>query len=82
MGDIKPLPSIRIERGRDMAGKAEYKNKWISEKCDRVNLILPKGRKAELQAHASERNESLNGFVNRAIDCQMERDKAKDGEAN
>ena len=57
-----------------MAGKAEYKNKWISEKCDRVNLILPKGRKSQLQAHAGERKESLNGFVNRAIDCQIERD--------
>ena len=62
-----------------MAGKAEYKNKWISEKCDRVNLVLPKGRKADLQSHAAAREESLNGFVNRAIDETVERDKAAGG---
>ena len=57
-------------------------NKYIKEKYDTYRLTMPKGRKAELQAHASERNESLNGFVNRAIDCQMERDKEKGGGAN
>ena len=57
-----------------MAGKAEYKNKWIAEKYDRINLTVRKGRKAELQAHADAQGESLNGFVNRAIDSQVERD--------
>ena len=27
-----------------------------------------------MQAHAEQRNESLNGFINRAIDAQLERD--------
>ena len=27
-----------------------------------------------MQAHAEQRNESLNGFINRAIDTQLERD--------
>ena len=49
--------------------------KYNNKAYDRVQLVIPKGKKAELQAHASERNESLNGFVNRAIDCQIERDK-------
>ena len=48
--------------------------KYVKNKYDRHMLTMPKGRKAELQAHASERSESLNGFVNRAIDCQIERD--------
>lgn len=59
-----------------MAGKAEYKNQWQKENCDRVNLTLPKGRKAELQAHAATRGESVNGFINRAILEAMERDGA------
>ena len=37
-------------------------------------MRVPKGHKAELQAHAEQRNESLNGFINRAIDAQLERD--------
>ncbi len=57
-----------------MAGKAKYKNQWQKENCDRVNLTLPKGRKAELQAHATARGESVNGFINRAIGETMERD--------
>ena len=57
-----------------MAGNVEYKNKWITEKYDRVNLTIPKGKKEALQAHAADKGESLNGFVNRAIDNQIERD--------
>ena len=59
-----------------MAGKAEYKNQWQKENCDRVNLTLPKGRKAELQAYAAAAGESLNGFIGRAINEAMERDGA------
>jgi predicted HicB family RNase H-like nuclease len=59
-------------------GKASTKaqNKYIAKAYDRVNLTLPKGRKEALQAHAQEHGESLNGFINRAIDSQIERDGA------
>lgn len=58
-----------------MAGKAEYKNQWQRENCDRVNLTLPKGRKSEIKAHAETKGESVNGFISRAIDETMQRDK-------
>ena len=64
-------------------GKASTKaqNKYIAKAYDRVNLTLPKGRKAELQAHASDRGESVNGFINRAIDEAIMRDNTyKEGE--
>lgn len=57
-----------------MAGKTEYKNKWQSENCERISLVVHKGKKDIIKAHASEQGESLNGFVNRAIDETMERD--------
>ena len=59
------------------ASKAQQRatNKYMKANYDRVNLTLPKGRKAELQAHASDRGESVNGFINRAIDEQVKRDK-------
>lgn len=50
------------------------KNKYNAKAYDRINTIVPKGRKAELQAHAEQRGESLNGFINRAIDETIERD--------
>ena len=52
-------------------------HKYVRENYDRIDLTVPKGRKADLQAHATERGESLNGFVNRAIDETVERDGAK-----
>lgn len=60
-------------------GKASTKaqNKYIAKAYDRVNLTLPKGRKAELQAHAELHGESLNGFISRAIEEQVKRETEK-----
>lgn len=57
-----------------MAGKTEYKNQWQKDNVDRVNLTMPKGKKDKVKHHAEQHGESLNGFINRAIDEQMERD--------
>ncbi|MCI8595003.1 MAG: ribbon-helix-helix protein, CopG family [Oscillospiraceae bacterium] len=57
-----------------MAGKAEYKNQWQKENCDRINLTVPKGRKDEIKAHAERRGESVNAFIKRAIDETIERE--------
>lgn len=62
-------------------GKASTKaqNKYISKAYDRINLTMPKGKKDTVQAHAAKRGESVNSFINRAIDEAMERDNT--GEA-
>ena len=49
-------------------------NKYMRENYDRIGLTVQKGHKAELQAHAAERGESLNAFICRAIAEQMKRD--------
>ena len=69
-----------LEVGK-MAGNSEYRNKWISEKLDRVNLTMPKGQKETIKAHAEAQGESLNAFINRAITQTMERDGAATEEA-
>lgn len=58
------------------ASKAQQKatNKYIAKAYDRVNLTLPKGQKEAVQAHATARSESVNGFIGRAISETMERD--------
>lgn len=58
------------------ASKAQQKavNKYMRDNYDRVNLTLPKGRKDEIRAHAEAHNESVNAFINRAIDETMQRD--------
>lgn len=58
-------------------GKASTKaqNKYISKAYDRINLTMPKGKKDTVQTHAAQRGESVNSFINRAIDEAIERDK-------
>ncbi len=60
-----------------MGGKtsAASHNKYIAKAYDRINLTMPKGKKETVQAHAEARGESVNGFINRAIDNQMKRDR-------
>lgn len=48
--------------------------RYNAQAYDEIKVRVSKGHKAELQAHAEQRNESLNGFINRAIDTQLERD--------
>ena len=57
-------------------GKASTRaqNKYIAKAYDRINLTVPKGKKDTVQAHAVAQGESVNGFINRAIDHEMERD--------
>ena len=57
--------------------KAVWQNNYIARTYDRVNLTLPKGRKEVIQSHAAAQGESLNGFVNRAIDNEIQRDNSK-----
>ena len=58
-----------------MAGNTDYKRKWNEEKLDRIYVTGPKGRKAEIKLAADAMNESLNSYINKAIDEKMERDK-------
>ena len=44
------------------------------EKLDEIRIRMPKGQKEIIKAHAEGRGESVNGFINRAIEETMERD--------
>lgn len=62
-----------------MGGKtsAKSKNVWIAKAYDRINLTVPKGQKEVIQAHATARGESVNGFINRVISEAIEREQAE-----
>jgi predicted HicB family RNase H-like nuclease len=61
------------------ASKAQQKAvaKYMKENYDELKVRIPKGRKAQLQEHAQGQGESLNGFVNRAIDETVTQDKER-----
>jgi len=58
------------------ASKAQQKavNKYMKSNYDRINLVMPKGKKDIIQAHAAQQGESVNAYINRAIDEAMQRD--------
>ena len=53
------------------------KNRYNAKAYDSLRIVVKKGRKAEIQAHAEAMGESLNAFVGRAINEAMERDQAE-----
>lgn len=57
---------------KDKAKKTAYQNEFIKQAYDRINLTVPKGRKDEIQAAAEAQGQSVNSFINHAIDRAME----------
>ena len=57
--------------------KAQQKavHKYVKANYDRQEITMPKGKKETIKAHAESRSESVNAFINRAIDETIERDK-------
>ncbi len=51
-------------------------NKYVKANYDRVNVTMPKGRKAELQAHADTQGQSVNAYINTAIDSRIAQEAA------
>lgn len=39
-------------------------NKYIGKAYDRVQIVVPKGRKEDIEAHSKARGKSVNGLVN------------------
>ena len=54
--------------------KAKWQNDYIARTYDRVNLTMPKGRKEGIQAKADAQGESVNAYINKAIEQRMERE--------
>ena len=66
------------------ATKAQQKavSKYMKENYDVYQIRMPKGRKAEIKAHAEAHGESVNGFIGRAINETMERDNGQQAPAS
>lgn len=59
--------------------RAPYNNQWQRDNRDQVRLTVPKGKKEVIRAHAASVGESVQGFINRAIDETMQRDADRIG---
>lgn len=52
-------------------------SKYESKNYDKVLVRMPKGERDRIKAHAESQDETLNGFVTRAIYETMERDQER-----
>lgn len=52
----------------------EAADKYLKEKVETIAVRVPKGKKAIVAAHAEQHGESVNAFMNRAIDHTIEDD--------
>ena len=55
--------------------KVAYNNEFNKNNYDRVGLLMPKGKKEVVKNYAKKKGESVNAFINRAIDETMANDK-------
>ena len=64
--------------------KAQQKavNKYVKRNYDRLNVVLPKGRKAAIQSAADAAQQSLNGYVVQAIENRMEHEEESQGKTS
>lgn len=70
MADTKKPGAYNGYTAARKAANARYE----AETVERVSLVLPKGRKAEIKAHAAQQGESTNAFIVRAIAETMSRE--------
>lgn len=54
--------------------KAKQKavNKYIAKTYDRVNVLMPKGQKETIQNAAASQGQSVNAYINQAIQTRVE----------
>lgn len=57
-------------------------NKYNEKAYDRINIAVPKGKKDVIKAYAEARGESVNAFVNEAIDAALSGSVAQSGGNN
>ena len=71
---------LNIERTKYMAlteKRKESMYKYAKENLKRIPLDVQKDKYEEIKAHAEKQNESVNGFIKRAIDEAIEHDNRK-----
>lgn len=64
-----------MDEHKNSEARIRANNKYNAKMYDRINIAVKKGKKDTIKEHAEAQGESINAFINRAIDNQMEQDK-------
>ena len=55
--------------------KTKAQNKWIAKAYDRINFFVAKGKKEKIKEAAEAVGESMNAYINKAIEERMAREQ-------
>lgn len=69
---------MAISEAKKRANK-KWNDAHMKEKYDRIQLVVPKGKRELIQTAAQTNGESVNAFINRLIDAELERIKREGG---
>lgn len=56
-------------------GQQKASRKWNENNLDRLYIFVPKGQKEVIRTMAESKGESLNAYVSKAIQRQLEEDQ-------
>ena len=65
-----------MSQNKNSQARIKANNRYNAKTYDRISIAVPKGHKAAIQAHAQSRNETVNGFICRAVAETLEREGA------
>ena len=65
MSEKKPLSEARKR------ANTKWNDENMTKKYDRIQLVVPKGRKADIEVYAKEHGESVNGLMNRLLTAAL-----------
>ena len=73
MGATKEKWGGNMAEKRNSEARIKANNRYNEKAYDRINIAVPKGKKAINAEKAAQNGESINAFVNRAIDRELDR---------
>ena len=65
MSEKKPLSEARKRANK------KWNDENMAKKYDRIQLVVPKGRKVDIEAYAKAKGESVNGLMNMLLRADM-----------
>lgn len=65
-------------RKKEKFNQVKYQNEYNRLKYDRVGIVMPKGKKDVVKEKATAAGQSMNEYVNQAIEERMEREGVSD----
>lgn len=60
------------KKNKNSAARIAANHRYNAKTYDSISLIVPKGKKAVIKAAATSQNESLNQYINKAIDARID----------